>query len=65
MQQQNIIISADLAKEKLNNAILRLDKAIAAKKKKYDAEEKIRREVIKELDTYIVNIETLLNPKKK
>jgi|GEM_PF-4389432 len=64
MQEHTIIIDVDMAKEKLNRAILRLEQAILAKNKKNSAEEKARNEVVKELDIYISSLETLLNPKK-
>ncbi len=58
-------IDASKAKERLANAISRLENAISARDKKLAFEEKVRGQVIKELDSYIANLATLLNAKKK
>ena len=65
MQGKNNEIDTITAQERMANAISRLEQAILARDKKIFFEETIRRQVIKELDTYIANLENLLNPKNK
>jgi hypothetical protein len=64
MQEQTIIIDAQMAKEKLQRAILRLEQAIFKQNNRIAAEEQTRVQLAKELDVYISGLETLLNPKK-
>lgn len=65
MQNQVIEIDAETAKENLANAISRLERAISAQRKRMSNIEQTRTQVVKELDTYITNLEILLNPNKK
>jgi hypothetical protein len=61
MQEQSIIVDADVAKEKLNNALLRLEQAIWERNQRNYQEEKTRIEVAKELDMYLSSLDALLN----
>lgn len=65
MQVKTIENDTAGARERFSRAVSRLENAIAAHEKKQQSEKKVRNQVVKELDTYIANLEVLLNPKSK
>jgi hypothetical protein len=64
MRDNSIIIDAKMAKENLNDAILRLERAILVTNMKIAAQEKLKTEIIRELDGYISSLEILLKQKE-
>lgn len=65
MQQQVATVSADMATKRLSNAISRLEEAIINRITKQSLEKEIRQVVVKELDTYINDLEDLILSKQE
>lgn len=65
MQNQTTQVSVAQAKERLSNAISRLENVIATRDKKQSFEKEVRQVVVKELDTYIGDLENILLSKQE
>ncbi len=66
MQSQYTTSSTELgnAKERLKNALTRLEKAIINRSQAFNNERALRTQVIQDLDGHIKNLETILNGEK-